>query len=93
MPSLLCYGARGYCRCNWELTRYPNIGMHILHTVLYTFPKVLTRENLLNRPELLELARFSFIPLTLKCDSGGGGEVKRRGKEKSNARHSKESKS
>ena len=66
--------------------------MHILHTVLYTFPKVLTRENLLNRPEPLELARFSFIPLTLKCDSGGGG-VKRRGKEKSNARHSKESKS
>ena len=92
MPSLLCYGARGYCRCNWELTLYPNIGMHILHTVLYTFPKVLTRENLLNRPEPLELARFSFIPLTLKCDSGGGG-VKRRGKEKSNARHSKESKS
>ena len=91
MPSLLCYGARGYCRCNWELTRYPNIGMHILHTVLYTFPKVLTRENLLNRPEPLELATFSFIPLTLKCDSGGG--VKRRGKEKSNARHSKESKS
>ena len=66
--------------------------MHILHTVLYTFPKVLTRENLLNRPEPLELASFSFIPLTLKCDSGGGG-VKRRGKEKSNARHSKESKS
>ena len=66
--------------------------MHILHTVLYTFPKVLTRENLLNRPEPLELATFSFIPLTLKCDSGGGG-VKRRGKEKSNARHSKESKS
>ena len=22
---------------------HPNIGMHILHTVLYTFPKVLTR--------------------------------------------------
>ena len=47
--------------------------MHILHTVLYTFPKVLTRENLLNRPEPLELASYSFIPLTLKCDSGGGG--------------------
>ena len=47
--------------------------MHILHTVLYTFPKVLTRENLLNRPKPLELASYSFIPLTLKCDSGGGG--------------------
>ena len=70
--------------------------MHILHTVLYTFPKVLTRENLLNRPEPLELASFSFIPLTLKCDSGRGGggrRAKRRGKEKLNARHSKESKS
>ena len=22
---------------------YPNISMHILHTVLYTFPKILTR--------------------------------------------------
>ena len=75
------------------VTLYPNIGMHILHTVLYTFPKVLTRENLLNRPEPLELATFSFIPLTLKCDSRGGGVAKRRGKEKLNARHSKESKS
>ena len=24
-------------------TLHPNISMHILHTVLYTFPKVLTR--------------------------------------------------
>ena len=66
--------------------------MHILHTVLYTFPKVLTRENLLNRPEPLELARYSFIPLTLKCDSGRR-RAKTRGKEKLKARHSKESKS
>ena len=24
---------------------HPNISMHILHTVLYTFPKVVTRRN------------------------------------------------
>ena len=52
MPSLLCYGARGYCRCNWELTLYPNTGMHILHTVLYVSQGA-------NKGEFVEQARAS----------------------------------
>ena len=31
---------------------HPNISMHILHTILYTFLKVLKREKLLNNQEL-----------------------------------------
>ena len=31
---------------------HSNISMHILHTILYTFPKVLKREKLLNNQEI-----------------------------------------
>ena len=30
----------------------PNISMHILHTIHYTFPKLLKKEKLLNNQEL-----------------------------------------
>ena len=49
---------------------HPKIIMHILHTVLYTFPKVLDKENLSNKQELLWLVIISFILMTLICDSG-----------------------
>ena len=49
---------------------HPNIIMHILHTVLYTFPKVLDKENLSNKQELLWSVIISFILMTLICDSG-----------------------
>ena len=48
----------------------PNISMHILHTVLYTFPKVLDKENLSNKQELLQLVIISFILMTFMCDLG-----------------------
>ena len=43
----------------WHLQRaqfnplHPNISMHILHTVLYTFPKVLTRRIYLTNKSLV----------------------------------------
>ena len=43
--------------------------MHILHTVLLTFLKVLTEEFLFNNQELLYLMIISFILVTLMCDS------------------------
>ena len=49
---------------------HPNIIMHILHTVLYTFPKGLDKENLSNKQELLWLVIISLILMTLICDSG-----------------------
>ena len=49
---------------------HPNIIMHILHTVLCTFPKVLDKENLSNKQELLWLVIISLILMTLICDSG-----------------------
>ena len=48
---------------------HPNISMHILHTVLYTFSKVLDKENLFNNQELLQLVIISFILSILSCDS------------------------
>ena len=50
-----------------------NISMHILHTVLYMFPKVLTRRICLTikrKKELLQLMIISFILMTLMFDSG-----------------------
>ena len=38
---------------------YPNINMHILYTVLQTFPKVLTKK-MFNNPELLKLVIIFF---------------------------------
>ena len=44
--------------------------MHILHTVLYTFPKVLrSRIYLFNNQDLLKLVIISFILVTSMCDS------------------------
>ena len=43
---------------------HPNINMHILRTVLYTFPKVLTRRIWYNNQVLLWLVIISFF----SCD-------------------------
>ena len=53
--------------------------MHILHTVLYTFPNVLHgKENLLNNWEVLQLIIISFILMTLMLVLGMimKGEIK-----------------
>ena len=42
---------------------HPNISMHILHTVPYTFPKVL-KENLFTDQKLLLLGIIYFILMT-----------------------------
>ena len=50
-----------------------NISMHILQTVLYMLPKVLTRRICLiikRKKELLQLVIISFILMTLMFDSG-----------------------
>ena len=44
--------------------------MHILHTVLCTFPDVLAKENLFNNQEVLQLIIISFILMTLMFNSG-----------------------
>ena len=49
---------------------HPNISMLILHTVLYTFPEVLTRRNVLKNQELYKLVIISLILVTLMFDSG-----------------------
>ena len=47
-----------------------NISMHILHTVLYTFPKGLAdEESLFTDQKLLLLVIISFILMTLMFDS------------------------
>ena len=43
--------------------------MHILHTVLYIFPKVLTGE-FVYQSKALSSVIISFILMTLMCDSG-----------------------
>ena len=48
---------------------HPKISMHILHTALYTFHKMLTAENLFTNQKLLSLVIIFFILMTLKCDS------------------------
>ena len=52
---------------------HPNISVHILRTVHYTFLGRLgiKKENLFNNQELLQLVIISFIPATLMSDSGG----------------------
>ena len=42
--------------------------MHILHTVLYTFPNVLEKENLFSNQDVLQLIIISFILITLMID-------------------------
>ena len=48
---------------------HPNISIYILHTVLYTFPKV-DKENLFKNQEPYELLIISLILVTLMFDSG-----------------------
>ena len=43
---------------------HPNIGVYILHTVLYIFRQVLTQENLFNNQKLLQLLIISFFLVT-----------------------------
>lgn len=40
---------------------HPNMNIQILHTFVFTFPLVLTKEKLFNNQELLELIINSFI--------------------------------
>ena len=49
---------------------HPNINMHILHTVLYTFPKVLTRRICFTVKSFLSWLTFLFILVTLMFGSG-----------------------
>ena len=49
---------------------HPNISMHILHTALYTFPKVLTGRICLPIKRFLPRWTFPFFLMTLVCDSG-----------------------
>ena len=49
---------------------HPNISMHILHTVLYTFPKVLTGRICLINQELPQSVIISSILKICMCDSG-----------------------
>ena len=56
-----------------HLTRnssHPNISMHILHAVLYTFLKVLMRRICLKNQQPLQLVIVSVILVTLMFDSG-----------------------
>ena len=43
--------------------------MHILHTVLYIFVKVLKKENLFNNQALLQLVIIFFILMILMFNS------------------------
>ena len=49
---------------------HPNISMHNLHTVLYTFPEVLRRRNVFKNQELYKLVIIFLIIVTLMFDSG-----------------------
>ena len=49
---------------------HPNISMHNLHTVHYTFPEVLTRGTVFKNQELYELVIIFLILVTLMFDSG-----------------------
>ena len=49
---------------------HPNIGMHIPHTVLYTFPYGADKENLFVNQKVSSLVTISFILTALMCDSG-----------------------
>ena len=48
---------------------HPNISIHILHTVLCTFTKVLTRRICLTIKHFFYLRIISFILMTSICDS------------------------
>ena len=50
---------------------HPNISIYILHTVLHTFPKELTRRIYSTINNFFLLVIISFILVTLMCYSGG----------------------
>ena len=65
-------------RITWSIYRAafnllrPNISMHILHTALYTFPKMLTRRIWLPIKSFFSKALLiSSILMTIPSDSGG----------------------
>ena len=49
---------------------HPNISMHILLTVLYTFPRVLTRRICLTVDSFFYLVIISLILMTFMLDPG-----------------------
>ena len=49
---------------------HPNISMHILHTVLYTFPRVLTWRICLTVKSFFYLVIISLILMTFMLDPG-----------------------
>ena len=49
---------------------HPYISRHILHTVLYTFPELLTRRICLKIKSFYKLLVISLILVTLMFDSG-----------------------
>ena len=53
--QISCYFSKQYFLFN---PLHPNISMHILHTVLYTFPKVLTRRICLTIKSYLKALMF-----------------------------------
>ena len=66
IPSVIVVGFLGIC-----LTPlHPNISMHILHTVLYMFLKVLTRRICLTIKSLFYLVIILLILMTFMFDSG-----------------------
>ena len=66
IPSVIVVGFLGI-----HLTpSHPNISMHILHTVLHTFLKVLTRRICLTVKSLFYLVIILLILMTFMFDSG-----------------------
>ena len=63
--DVICGLLMNRCAETWNL-----FVEHILHTVLYTFPKVLTRRICLTILSFPYLVTLSFILVTLMFDSG-----------------------
>ena len=63
-----CIGADFLCSCDLN-PLHPNISMHKLHTVLYTFPKRLTRRICFTIKSCFMVIIFSIL-ITFRFDSG-----------------------
>ena len=66
IPSVIVVGFLGI----YLTPLHPNISMHILHTVLYIFLKVLTRRICLTIKSLFYLVIILLILMTFMFDSG-----------------------
>ena len=66
IPSVIVVGFLGI----YLTPLHPNISMHILHTVLYMFLKVLTRRICLTTKSLFYLVIILLILMTFMFDSG-----------------------